>query len=421
MTDRQEKRLSVLMLVLWIFAVTGLGLAVYRFFNGIGAVSNLSDGYPWGLWVAVDIMAGVALASGGFVVLGSVHLFGGRKFAPMARPAVLTAFLGYILFSVGLIVDMGRPWHMFYIMIGNHNSPLYEIGWCASFYTFVLFLEIMPAIFDRFHRHRLHELWKKIVPYMVISLLTLFTWAMTFSIIWALIVAAILIAWETAMWKGLLKKDDEVPVLLIAAGVIFSFLHQSSLGTLYILAGQKLNPLWHSPLLPVLFLLSAIAAGVAMVAMETILTDKLLNHKSNRALLSAFVSRMPIILCLYLLLKASDILSRDIFRNAFSPSLPALFWSVEILLGVIVPLILFSIPKLTRTKTGIFVASFLVVAGVVLNRVNVAIIGINIPRWKHYYPSLGEILITLGIISAGIIAFTWISGNFPIHHNKADV
>ncbi len=420
MTNREEKRISILMLLLGLLAVIGFVLAVYRFANGIGSVSNLSDGYPWGLWVAVDIMAGVALASGGFVVLGTVHLFGGKRFAPLARPAVLTAFLGYILFSVGLVVDMGRPWHMFYIMIGNRHSPLYEIGWCASFYTFVLFLELIPAVFDRFQWHRLHQLWKKMVPFLVISLLTLFTWAMTFSPAWTVLIAAILVAWETAMWKGLLKKDDEVPVLLIAAGVIFSFLHQSSLGTLYILAGQKLNPLWHSPVLPVLFLLSAIAAGVSMVAMEAILTDKLLKHESDDRLLAAFVSRMPLILCLYFLLKVSDILSRNIGRDAFTAGIPAFFWWLEIAGGIVLPLILFSIPKISKTKTGIFLASFLVVAGVVLNRVNVAIIGIDIPRWAHYYPSIGEIFITLGIISAGIIAFAWISGNLPIHHKKAE-
>ncbi len=407
------------MLVLTLLSITGLVLVIYRFIYGIGSVSNLSDGYPWGLWVAVDIMAGVALASGGFVVLGTVHLFGGKKYSPMARPAVLTALLGYVLFTIGLIVDMGRPWHILYIMVGNHNSPLYEIGWCASFYTFVLGLEIMPAVFERFHWNRLHEFWKKIVPSMVITLLTLFTWAMTFSVVWSLIVALILIAWETSMWMGLLKKDDEVPILLISAGVILSFLHQSSLGTLYILAGQKLNPLWHSPGLPVLFLLSAIAAGVAMVAMETILTGKLLNHKYDRQMLSGFVSKMPFILCLYLLLKVSDIVSRNMLSRDIFTSGPALFWAVEIFFGVIIPLILFFIPKITRTETGIFMASFLVVAGVILNRINVAIIGINIPRWEHYYPSIGEILITLGIISAGIIAFAWISGSFPIHHKKA--
>ncbi len=419
MNKPQNRRFSVLMVVLVALAITGFVLAVYRFMNGIGSVSNLSDGYPWGLWVAVDIMAGVALASGGFVVLGTVHLFGGKRFAPMARPAVLTAFLGYILFTVGLIIDMGRPWHMLYIMVGNRHSPLYEIGWCASFYTFVLFLEIMPAVFDKFRWYGFLAFWKKIVPFLVIALLTLFTWAMTFSVVWTLVVAAILVAWETAMLKGLLKKDDEVPILLIAAGVIFSFLHQSSLGTLYILAGQKLNPLWHSPLLPVLFLMSAIAAGVAMVAMEAILTDWLLDHKSDRNLLTGFVSKMPFILCLYLLLKASDILSRNIGREAFDSGMPALFWALEVFFGIVIPLILFAIPKIIRTKTGIFTASFLVVAGVVLNRINVAIIGIDIPRWEHYYPSIGEIFITLGIVSAGIIAFTWISGSFPIHPKKA--
>jgi formate dehydrogenase iron-sulfur subunit len=408
-------KVSKPMIVLWLLAATGLTAIVYRFIFGIGSVSNLSDGYPWGLWVAVDIMAGVALASGGFVILGTVHLCGGNRFQSLVRPAVLTALLGYLMFVIGLIVDMGRPWHMFYIMIGNRHSPLYEIGWCASLYTFVLFMELLPAFFEKFQSTRAMNVWHTVAPFMIICMLTLFTWAMTYSVAWTLFVAALLIMWEAAMWKGILKKNNEVPILLIAAGVMLSFLHQSSLGTLYLLAGQKLNPLWHSPMLPVLFLLSAIAAGICMVAMEAILTHRILRRPADVETIFAFVNKMPFILCFYLLLKASDILSRNMGQHAFEANIPVFFWWAEIIFGVMVPLALFLIPKIIRTKSGIFAASFLVVSGVVLNRINVAITGINIPRWEAYYPSGAEVLITLGIISSGILAFTWISGNFPIH------
>ena len=404
--------------MLGFLACLGLALIVYRFWAGIGAVSNLSDGYPWGLWVAIDILAGVALAAGGFVVAGLVYIFGGKRFAGLARPAVLTAFLGYLMFVLGLIVDMGRPWHMLYIFIGNHQSPLYEIGWCASLYTLVLALELLPPVFERFSLDRAYRLWRQISPWLVIGLLSLFTWAMTFSPAWTLVVAGILFGWELLIETGTMGRKGQTPVLLIAAGVMLSFLHQSSLGSLYLMTLHSLNPLWHSPLLPVLFLVSAITAGIAMISLEALLGERLLGHKAPLEPLFALARVMPVLLIMYLGLKLGDILACREWSRLFDPNVQAIMWWVEIFIGVLFPLVLYLIPGVARRKGGLGFASAQVVAGLVINRVNVAMVGVEVKRWQSYYPGFFEIAITVGILSMGLLAYAWASSQLPIHGHE---
>lgn len=404
-------------LIVWLFALAGMVGIVVRFWAGLGAVTNLSDGYPWGLWVAVDIMAGVAIASGGFIVAGVVHLFGGEKFHALARPAVLTAFLGYLMFALGLIVDMGRPWNMFYIITGNYESPLYEIGWCAALYTLVLCLELLPAVFEKYSMKRALGLWLKASPWLAVVLLSVFTYAMTYSFIWFLVVAAILVAWEFLMAGGKTRRDVQIPFLLIGAGVMLSFLHQASLGLLYLMAPHKLSALWHSPLLPILFLVSAIGAGVSMMTVEALGSEKLMGHRIPFRPLVAFARLVPVILALYLVLKIVDILWRDALPLLFAGGVAAIMWWVEMGLGVVLPLSLYLWPGFVEKRKGLFMASFCVVAGVVINRINVAMVGVDVERWGPYYPSWPELLITMGIIAMGLLAYDWLADELPIHES----
>jgi Ni/Fe-hydrogenase subunit HybB-like protein len=406
-------------LIVWLFALAGMVGILFRFWAGLGAVSNLSDGYPWGLWVAVDIMAGVALASGGFVVAGVVYLFGGKQFQALARPAVLTALLGYLMFVLGLIVDMGQPWHMFYLFFGNHTSPLYEIGWCASLYTLVLCLELLPAIFEKYAMKKALRLWLKISPWLAILILSIFTYAMTYSFVWLLLVTAILLVWEFLMAKGKTRRDIQVPFLLIGAGVILSFLHQASLGVLYLMAPHKLSALWHSPLLPILFLVSGMGAGVSMMTVEALGSEKLMGHRIPFQPLVAFARLVPVILTLYLVLKIVDIFSRDVLPLLLGGGVAAIMWWVEMILGVVLPLFLYLWPGFVAERKGLFWASFWVVAGVVINRINVAIVGVDVERWGHYYPSWSELLITLGIIAIGLLAYDWLTDELPIHQHES--
>ena len=417
MKDKSFSTLTPGALIVWFFALAGMVGIVVRFWAGLGAVSNLSDGYPWGLWVAVDIMAGVALASGGFVVAGVVHLFGGKQFQALARPAVLTALLGYLMFVMGLIVDMGQPWHMFYLFFGNHMSPLYEIGWCASLYTLVLCLELLPAVFEKYSMKRALRLWLKASPWLAILLLSGFTYAMTYSLVWFLVVTAILVVWEFLMVGGKTRRDVQVPFLLIGAGVMLSFLHQASLGVLYLMAPHKLSALWYSPQLPILFLVSGIGAGVSMMAMEALGSEKLMGHRIPFRPLVAFSRLVPMVLALYLVLKIVDILSRDVLPLLFAGGAAAIMWWVEVVLGIVLPLVLYLWPEFTAKRKGLFWASFFVVAGVVINRINVVMVGVDVERWGPYYPSWSEWLITMGIIAMGLLAYDWLTDELPIHES----
>src|SRR3972149_3964273 len=172
-------RLSIGILALAAIAVVGIGLALYRFVAGIGAVSNLNQGYPWGFWIGADVLAGIALAAGGFVVAGLMHMFGGERYHPLVRPTILTAFLGYLLFVVALMVDLGRPWTIWHMIIyWHHESPMFEVGWCVMMYTTILFMEFLPVVFERFRLDHVYAFWITVAPWIAIALLVLFTFAM---------------------------------------------------------------------------------------------------------------------------------------------------------------------------------------------------------------------------------------------------
>ena len=193
-------------IILGTLMIIGLITAMIRFTYGLGAITNLSDGRAWGLWISFDLYCGVALAAGGFVTAGVVYIFGLKKYYPIVRSAILTAFLGYLMVVIALLVDLGQPWRIWHIIAyWNPHSPLFEVGWCVLLYTIVLSLEFSPAVFERFNmKLPLH-------------------WIRT------------------------------VQIPLIIAGIVLSTLHQSSLGSVLLMMPDKIHPLWFSPILPVLY------------------------------------------------------------------------------------------------------------------------------------------------------------------------
>jgi len=386
---------------------------------GLGSVTNLSDGYPWGLWIGFDVLAGIALAAGGFVVAGTVHLFGGRKYHALAKPAILTALLGYLIFIFALLFDLGRPWNLWRaIHSWNHDSPMFEVAWCVMFYTTVLILEFVPVIFEKYKLTKLYSLWKTFVPWIIIFMLSLFTLAMTYSFIWMMIILAVLLTWELSMRFGLMPRDKQMPIILIMAGVMFSTLHQSSLGTVFLLASTKLHTLWYTPISPLLFLVSAIMVGPAMVMFEALMTEKLLGHKAKFELLQGLAKAMPYLLGIYLLMKVGDVVARGIALETFSPNVTAFSWWIEITVGVILPLILFLNTDFISTRKGLLWSSVFVIVGLIWNRLNVAIVGIKVDAWESYYPFWSEIFISLGVISIGLIVFKWSTENLPIYEHE---
>src|SRR5574341_759806 len=216
---------------------TGTGIILLRFVYGIGAVTNMSDYFPWGLWISFDVMCGVALAAGGFVMAATVHVFKLKRFEPLVRAAILTALLGYLLVIAGLVVDLGKPYNVWRPLVHwQHRSVLWEVGVCVATYTTVLFIEFLPVVLERLNR-----------------------------------VKAITQRLPTVFLYGLLKK---VSIAFVILGVVLSTLHQSSLGSLWVLLPEKLSPLWYSLYLPLFFWLSAVAVGLAMTIVESTLSSR---------------------------------------------------------------------------------------------------------------------------------------------------
>jgi formate dehydrogenase iron-sulfur subunit len=413
------RHLSLAGKIVWLLAALGLLLVLYRYAFGLGAATNLSDGYPWGLWIGFDILAGIALAAGGFVVAGTVHLFGGHKYHALARPAILTALLGYLLFIFGLFFDLGRPWNLWRAIYSwNHASPMFEVAWCVMLYTTVLILEFLPVVLEKFKLDKLLAMWKNLVPWIVIFMLGMFTLAMSYSFVWALIMVIILLVWEISMRAGRMPRDKQMPIILIMAGVIFSTMHQSSLGTIFLLAPTKLHVLWYTPIIPLLSLLSAIMVGPAMVTFEALMSEKILKHKARFDLLSDLARWMPYLLGFYLLVKVADLLGRNAALQAFVMSSQSISWWLEILIGVILPLILFLSPEIIKTKNGLLWASTLVIIGLIWNRINVAIVGVIVEKWESYYPFWVEIFISIGVVAIGLIVFKWAIENLPIYEHE---
>lgn len=411
-------RLTRGLAVLIALAALGLGLIVYRFAAGLGAVTNLSDGYPWGFWIGIDILVGIALAAGGFVMAGVVHIFGRHRFHGLSRPAILTALLGYLLFIFALAVDLGRPWHIWVALISwNHASPMFEVAWCVMFYTFVLILEFAPAFFERVRLDGLHRLWKAVVPWVIVGLLSLFTFAMTHgSLAWTGGVLVVLVTWEVLMRLGIMPRDKQMPLLLIMAGIMLSTLHQSSLGTLFLII-DKLSPLWYTPILPLLFFISAVMVGPAMVIFEAMVTGKTLEHEPKMSLLESLGSAMPYLIGIYLAVRIIDMVVRGTVMGVITPSFEALWWWLEIglLMGA---LVYFGTPEIRSQPRGLFVAALATVLAVIVHRTGVAMIGLNVPEYAAYVPAWSEVMITVGIAAIGILAFRLAVEHLPVYEHE---
>jgi formate dehydrogenase iron-sulfur subunit len=397
-----------------VLGAVGLGLIAYRFWAGLGAVTNLSDGYPWGFWIGIDILVGIALAAGGFVLAGTVHIFGGHRFHALSRPAILTAFLGYLLFIFALMVDLGRPWNIWKALINwNHASPMFEVAWCVMFYTFVLALEFTPAVLERLRLTRLLRRFHQVVPFVVVAVLSLFTFAMTDNLAWVAVIAALLLGWEALMWTGVMRRDRQMPVLLIMAGIMLSTLHQSSLGTLFLIT-DKLGPLWYTPLLPLLFFLSAVMVAPAMVIVEATLSARVLRHGAETDLLEALGRGTPYLIVAYLLVRVSDMLGRGVVLEAMRGSWPTLWWWLEIGL-LLTALALFATAEVRRRPRGLAVAAWATVLGLVAHRTGVAVVGLDVPEYPRYVPHVAEVLVTVGIVSLGLLAFRIAVAVLPVY------
>jgi Ni/Fe-hydrogenase subunit HybB-like protein len=361
-----------LKLALWMAVGLAAAAAAARFLFGLGATTNLSDANPWGVWIGFDVMGGVALAAGGFIITATVYIFKLERFHAIVRPAVLTAFLGYTAVAVSLLFDLGLPWNIWHMIVfWNPHSALFEVGWCVMLYLTVLTLEFFP------------------VPAEEFSALA-------------------------KMRRALIK----VRLPLVIAGIGLSTLHQSSLGSLFLIMPYRLHPLWYTPILPLLFLISAIALGLMMVMFESHFTAWLYRREPETELLSPLAKAARWVLLLYVAVRFGDLLVRGQIGDAAAAGWhTGLFW-LELLMMALAPIVLFSVPRVRRSRAGQWAVATLGVAGVVLNRIDVGGLAHLRPEGGFYTPAWSEIAISVGIVSAAALAFLFILEHFRVWEQR---
>lgn len=373
--------------VLIILALNGLVFLMGRFFFGIGAVTNLNNQYPWGLWIGVDVAAGVALAAGGFTTAALGHVMHREEYHAIVRPALLTAMLGYTFVAFGVFVDIGRWYYIWHpLIMWNGSSALFEVGICVMIYLTVLYIEFLPIVTERFIGRVNLPRFISFLNNPIDKLLRVLD-------------------------RGLSK----TMFIFIIAGVVLSTLHQSSLGTLMIIAGPKMHPLWQTPVLPLLFLLSAISVGFPMVIFESLIASRSLGLKPEMHILSRLGTMIAPLLGIYLAFKIGDMFIRETFVYLTEFNTASVMFTIELLFGVIIPLRMFLSPKVLKSPPLLFTASALVVLGVLLNRINNFIVAYTPPySIKSYIPSFGELSVTIGFVAMLVLAYRFIVLNFPV-------
>jgi len=363
---RRRPKITVWRAIFAAILLSGLYATYLRVFYGLGGSTNLSDKFPWGLWIAFDILCGVGLAAGGFTLVAVVHIFNVERYKPILRPAILTSFLGYSLVVVALLYDLGRPdrlWHP--LVMWNPHSVMFEVAWCVMLYTTVLFLEFLPMVFEKFGWHR---------P----------------------------LAWI-----------HYISVPLMITGVLLSTLHQSSLGTLFLIVPEKMYALWYSPTLPAQFYISAIAVGLAMTIFESWHSSRAFGRALELPLLASMGRVLAVLLAVYLWLRFLDLSHRQVLGLlAVNRTETWLFW-LEIALFIVPTILLFQ--KRVRMSPGaLYACAVLVVFGFIANRLNVGVTSLESGSGTHYVPRWSEVAITLSIVAAGFAIFRVIAEYFPV-------
>ena len=374
-------------LVLLALMALGLVFLAIRFLFGIGQVANLNNQFPWGIWIGIDVASGVALAAGGFTSGALAYVFNRRQYQAVIRPALLTAMLGYTFVVLGLMVDIGRYWNIYSPMLNwNGNSVLFEVAICVMIYLNVLYIEFIPIVIERFKgRVRL--------PGFLAGLNKVLENVLSLA--------------DTLLGK--------VMFVFIIAGIVLSFLHQSSLGSLMLIAPYKVHPLWYTPILPLLFLLSAIAAGYPMVTFESLLVSWSFKRRPEMEVLTPLAKFMPILMGLYLAFKLGDMMVRGTYVYLLDGTYQTNAFIIEVLFGVILPFVLILFKKVRTSAGWLFLASTVFVLGILLNRINVFLVSYAPPyKITAYFPALGEIFITIGLIATLMFLYRVFVFIFPV-------
>ncbi len=366
-------------IIVSIILAIGIPLTFIRFTQGIGAVSNLNDTNPWGFWIGVDVLCGVALAAGGFTIGTAVYLFGMKKYHMLVRPAVLTGFLGYLFVVIGLSFDLGRPWRLPYPMFVSYGvtSVMFLVGWHVATYLSVQFVEFSPALF------------------------------------------------ETLGWKKFRKWAVKITIGATIFGVILSTLHQSALGGLFLMAPGKLHPLWYTPYLPIFFFVSAIIGGMTMVIFESMMTHRVFHHQvdpKNDATLEEITIGLgkgaSALLFTYFCMKWVGV-AHD-YRWEYLNTPYGHWFLFEVFCFILLPcFVLFR--GVQRKSVGLVrFGAIWTILGLILNRVNVSMVALNWQEADRYVPHWNEVAITITVITLGLITFRFIVNRAPILYRHPD-
>jgi len=350
-----------------VIMVAGIYGTYIRFFRGLGASTNLSDQFPWGLWIGFDVMCGVMLAAGGFTLTALVEIFNIERLHSIVRPTILTAFLGYLLVCAALMYDLGLPWNIWHpLIMRNPHSVMFEVAYCVMLYTTVLALEFSPIVLEHFNLQKPLQIVRRLM------------------------------------------------IVLVIFGVLLSTLHQSSLGTLYLIMPNKLHPFWYSPLLPVFFFLSAIAVGLAMTIFESSMSSRYFGRELEVPILRDLGRGLVVVLALYGILKFEDLLHRGVLKQVLVPGYEQRFFLVEIVLSVLAPLALLMVPRVRDSAQGLYLAAVLTLLGFVTNRLNVTITGVENAVGARYAPKWTEVVITGMFVALGFAFFGLVAKYLPI-------
>ncbi len=374
-------------IVLILLAINALVFLTIRFIYGLGEMTNLCNQHPWGIWIAIDVATGVALAAGGFTSAALGHIIHKERYHSILRPALLTAMLGYTFVAIGVFVDLGRYYYIWHpLIMWNGTSPLFEVGICVMIYATVLYIEFLPVITEKF-----------IGNVRLKGMLSRFNKSIDLLL--------------RLLDRGLGK----TMFIFIIAGVVLSTLHQSSLGTLMVIAGSKMHPLWQTPILPLLFLFSAIAVGFPMIIFESLIASRSLGLKREMDVLSRLARRVVPLLGIYLAVKIIDMVIRGTYIYLTEINVQSVMFVIEILIGIIIPLRMLFDEKVLKSPILLFISASFVVVGVLINRINCFLVAYSAPyALDTYLPSFGEISVTIGFISILILIYRAIVMYFPV-------
>lgn len=357
--------------ILGVMVLAGIASGLARLFLGLGSTTNLSDAYPWGLWISFDVLTGVALASGGFIMTAIIYVFNLKQYAPLLRPAKLSAFVGYQMFVVGLFMDLGMPWRIWHPMImWNPRSVLFEVSWCAMLYTSVLGLDILIIALEKYG-------YEKIVGFF-----------------------------------------RSIYVVFIVAGIVLSTLHQSSLGALYLLIPEKMSDLWAAKILGPLFLISAIAGGLAIITLDNLISARVHHRKPETAILIPLIKSMAVIMLAYFAAKIVDVIMRQ--ATLWKLDTVHLLFYLEMLIPLILSVLLLTWRKARESGAGLTASSSITTLWVVLTRFNVSLTAYTGYRHLSYFPSFVEIAVTVGLVAAGVLLFDLAGRYLPIYDLKSE-